>query len=107
MLARPSKFTKVKKELPGQLSNIKAYIRFYVADFVNLPDIILFAENFLDGAPKRQFELTFNDYLTKVEGERYALTTRIFNFRGFIAFEDKITKIFGESDEVKTAEERI
>jgi hypothetical protein len=56
------------------MSNIKAYVRFYLEDFAEPTDQILFAESFLIRAPKRWFEVTLTDYLTYTETERYSLT---------------------------------
>lgn len=73
-LASPAKYDGNKKELPGWISSIKAYVRFYADDFTEPADQVLFAESFLAGAPKRWFETTLTDYLTHAETERHELT---------------------------------
>lgn len=106
-LEKPPRFGGNKKDLPGWLASVRAYTRFYQDDFADPADIILFAESFLEGAPKRWFQPTLNNYLNKGYDERNPLTQTIFDNGGFTTFEDKITKIFGETDEIRAAEERI
>jgi hypothetical protein len=106
-LASPAKYDGNKKDLPGWISSVKAYVRFYADEFAEPADQILYAESFLSGAPKRWFESTLTDYLTHAETERHELTERIFDVGGLGVFEDELVKIFGEPDEIRAAEERI
>ncbi|KAM7196955.1 hypothetical protein V8F33_005837 [Rhypophila sp. PSN 637] len=106
-LKEPPRFGRNKRELPGWLASIRAYTRFYEDDFTNPADIILFAESFLEGAPKRLFEPTLDTYLNKAPTEQDPLTQSIFDEGGFVIFGNEITKIFGEADDVRAAEERI
>lgn len=104
-IGNPPVFGGTKGDLKGHLTQVRAHFEYFKDDFTNEEAKILFASSFLEKDALRWFEPYKNDFLTKTKAERRTETDDI--FESFSAYEEGLSKVFGEQDEERKAADRL
>lgn len=103
---KPPMFTGKANELSAWLTHLKLDFRLQQIEAVESK--ILYAASWLQGDPNLWFAGILDDYFGSVEDERRSITNRIFDEdEGWVNFETEITRMYGERDEQKQAEDRL
>lgn len=99
---KPKAFDGNKGNLQGFLTMAQYYLQHYQAEFNDEASKVLFIAGRLEGNALTWFEPIMRDFLTHMEIERDARTTRIFS--SYANFETELRDTFGNPDERRQAE---
>lgn len=103
---KPAVFTGKSSELSPWLTHLK--LDFRLQKIEDVESKILYAASWMGGDPSLWFKGIVDDYFASSEDERRPVTAKIFDEdEGWVNFEEEITKMYGERDEQKQAEDRL
>lgn len=105
-LTPPQPYDGKDGSVQGFLTQMKAYLRFYAGTIRNQEDKVLCAAGFLRGDALNWFEPIMRDYLDNPNPERQDDETQSI-FRSYAQFEKQLKAMFGNPDEVRTAERHL
>ena len=101
----PKSFSGKKGKLQAFLTQAALYLSFYSKDLPFQKDKVLGIANLLEGAAFEWFEPRMREFLTQDQEKWSAETRKYFNNNnGYDNFTHDLQKVFGDVDEVKTAE---
>ena len=104
-LDAPAKYGGDKEALTGFLTQARAYLQYYPEKFRDEAAKVIFVSSRLEGKALRWFEPSLKDQLTDEEENQDEFTKKV--FKKYDAFEEEITKVFGDTDEKLHAQERL
>jgi hypothetical protein len=102
----PKKFDGTRGKLKGFLTSMDLYLRFNKATFVTEQDRVLAAGMNMEGDALEWFQPYMNDYLENHGADDTNEDTDQI-FASYAAFRKKISAIYGEIDEERTAERKL
>ena len=103
---KPPVFTGKASELTPWLTHLQ--LDFRLQKITETEEKILYAASWPGGDPNLWFPGILDDYFDSAEDERRPVTSGIFDEdEGWVNFESEITRMYGERDEQKQAEERL